>query len=248
MTAKKLDVTKIVGKRIWAMGAHSDDLEFACAGTLSLLAKNNEVGIVVVTDGKLGTHEYEVDKQALINSRINEARKSGEIMGVKEVHFWSYPDWGLADRKKHLMKKMIKWWLKQRPEIVISFDPWGKYEPYIHSDHRTLAWSVVESLMLATLPQWVVKHKLGKRMLSPKPQVWLMWPDESNVVVDVSSVWGKRMESLRVFESQFDKEVDINRMERWVTNNAAWVGEKIGVGYGEEFRILDYEGEWDEIE
>lgn len=248
MDFKKLDIGKIKNKRIVAIGAHSDDLEFACAGTINLLAQNNELEIVIVTDGNLGVHEYEIDKQGLVEKRIFEARKSAEMMGVKNVNFWSYPDWSLFERKKHLMKKMVKWWLKFRPDIVISFDPWGKYEPYVHLDHRTLAWSVVESLMLATLPQWVIKHRLGRRMLSPKPQVWLMWPSDANVVVDVSSNWNKRMEVLGVFESQFDKEVDQKKLEKWVQTNAIRIGKKVNVEYGEEFRILDYEDEWDEME
>jgi LmbE family N-acetylglucosaminyl deacetylase len=202
------------------------------------------VEVVVVTDGNMGTHDHDKDHSELVSARMNEARKAAEHMGAKQIRFWSYPDLELEARKKMLLKHVVKELLKFRPDIVVSFDPWGHYEAYAHPDHRALAWAVSEGVMLATLPKWVERNGLGRRFLSPKPQLWLMCPAEGNAVVDISSIWDERLNLLRVFESQFDNDFQWEKMSEWVRRTFKAVGDSVGVEYAEGFRILEYTGEW----
>ncbi len=248
MKTAKLNLTKITGKKILAIGAHSDDVEFAAGGTLLQLGVNNDLRIIVATDGRLGVHEFDADAEALVKKRIEESRMTGEKMGAKKVTFWLYPDWGLEERRKHLIKKVVKTVLRERPDIIISLDPWGKYELYVHPDHRTLAWAVQEGIMLATLPRWVQLHRLGRRMLHPKPQTWLMWPGEVNGVADVSGVWERKIDLIGTFVSQFDDHFQKEEVLAWVEQMAQENGAGIGVEKGEAFRILDYKGEWNSSE
>lgn len=240
-----IDFSKIKGQKVLAIGAHSDDMEFGAGGTLLQMSRENEVTVVIATDGRMGSHDLDHDKGELIQMRMTEARIAGKKLGVKEVLFWGYPDLQLRERKKHLLRRVVKELLRFQPDIVLTFDPWGKYEMAVHPDHRTLAWAVVEGVMMATLPEWVKKHKLGRRFLSPKPSVWLMAPGEPNVAVDVSDVWEERLDLLKVFVSQFDREVQWERLKTRVEYSYGEMGKWAGVAFAEGFRIMEYDGRWD---
>src|SRR6516165_7912340 len=60
-----------------AVGAHPDDVEIACGGTLARLArKGYAVGIVDLTDGEPTPHSPGPD------ARLAEATRASEILGV----------------------------------------------------------------------------------------------------------------------------------------------------------------------
>jgi LmbE family N-acetylglucosaminyl deacetylase len=240
-----IDPNKIRGKRIVAFGAHSDDVEFLAAGTMMQLSVNNEIEIVIATDGQMGTHSAKQNGEDLTKVRIREAQEGAKFMGVQKVMFWSYPDLNLQIWRKQLLKRVVKYLVTNKPDLVLSFDPWGRYEAYVHPDHRTLAWAVTEGVMLATLPKWIKKNKIGNGYLSPKPQHWLWAPAEANVAVEVTGVWQRRMELLKVFNSQFDNDFEWERISKMIAKMYADIGRVAGVEYAEGFRILEYTGEWD---
>lgn len=244
MKMDKLDTATIVGKKIVGIGAHPDDLEFGAGGTLIKLAQDNELTTIVATDGGMGTHEKD-DKSKTSNTisdiRKTENREAARLMGVTRDIYWNYPDFSLKKYERNLRKKLLKLLLRERPDIIISFDPWGRYEPYVHPDHRCLGLLVVESVLAATLPLYIKKQGLSVPFLSPKPQIWLMAPAEPNIVVDVTKVWEKKWEALAVHKSQFDSEVSFENIKTRVSQimGNIWTGEN-DVKFVEPFRVLEY--------
>ena len=278
-----IDLRKVTNKTILAFGAHPDDLEFAAAGTLMLLAKQgveseadlilypspkrrrtnpsplrrgegvrsgaelqNHLNLIIATDGSYGTHDLDQDKGELVQMRYTEARIAAKKLEAKNITFWSYPDLDLQNRKKQLLKKVVKTLLKVKPDIVLSFDPWGRYDAYVHPDHRALAWAVTEGVMLSTLPKWNHRHGLGHRHLSPKPQLWLYAPACANVAVDISAIWQQRLDVVKTFISQFDRDFQWQTTEQWLHSSYSKTGQTVGVEFAEPFRILEYHGEWDQ--
>jgi LmbE family N-acetylglucosaminyl deacetylase len=70
--------------RILAVGAHPDDVEFKCAGTLSLLRqKGYEIAIVTVANGDCGSTEYSAEKIAVM--RKGEAAESAALLGGRYI-------------------------------------------------------------------------------------------------------------------------------------------------------------------
>jgi len=244
-TPALIDTDKITGKKIIAFGAHPDDIEFTSAGTIFQLSRNNDVHFAIATDGSYGTHDHNQDRGELVKTRYQEARESAKQLKAKEIDFWSYPDLDLQNRKRQLLKKVVKALLKIKPDIVFSWDPWGKYEPAVHPDHRALAWAVAEGVMMSTLPKWIHRKGLGNKFLSPKPQLWLYAPGEANIAVDISPAWEQKITAIKLFKSQFDSEVVMEKVESRLQNNHSRVGEQVGVQYAEPFRIMEYRGEWD---
>lgn len=240
---KKFPIETIEGRKILAVGAHPDDLEFSAGGTLALLSKRNKVTMVIATDGGEGTHDPNKDNGHLAMEREQEARKAAEILGVKEIVFFNYPDLELRNWRQNFFKKFLKFLVKNRPDIVISWDFWGRYEPLVHPDHRTVAEVVMEAILEGTLPNRLKKRGLlGVQPLNPKPKQWLMAPADPSHVVDVTKVWDTKWEALKVHTSQLPvknpeqfHQVKSMLEEKWFKPQ----GMLVGVKFGEPFRILE---------
>lgn len=238
MEIELVDISKITGKKILGVGAHPDDLEFTAGATIFLLSKQNKVSFLIATDGRMGTHNPKEDLSELIKTRESETKDAGKVLGVEKIVFYRYPDAELASYEKNFRRKLLKHLLKVRPDIIFCFDPWGRYEPLIHPDHRVVVWSVVESVLFGTLPLYLTRHGFGNTVLDPKPEIWLTIPAEANAAVDVTSSFEHKIEALKKHPSQFDKQVSFEAMMEWVEDRAKAAGELSGVKLAEAFRIL----------
>lgn len=232
---RKLSITKIKGKKVLAIGAHPDDLEFAAGGTINLLSRRNIVTLLIGTDGEAGGHDPGTLSARLAVERQKEALRAAKILGASETIFLKYPDLQLRDYRRRLFKEFLHLLLAERPDIIITWDFWGKYELYVHPDHRVIAEVVMEAVLESTLPgrlrQWGIYNA---RVLSPKPQQWLMIPESPNYVVDITAVWQTKRKALLSHKSQSPTIMK----EEMLKKHALPSGKLIGVDKGESFRIL----------
>ena len=64
---------------ILAIGAHPDDIEIGCGGTLGkLISQGEKVTVLIITDGRAGSLEQ--DSLELVKLRQNEAKKSAKVL------------------------------------------------------------------------------------------------------------------------------------------------------------------------
>lgn len=110
---------------ILAIGAHPDDIEIGCGGTLiKYTREGHQVYFLVATQGELGGEE---------NVRAEELRRSVEIMGATDLFVFDYPDTQLPLNKELIsrIEEVIK---VVSPEVILvhHFDD-------THQDHRTLS-------------------------------------------------------------------------------------------------------------
>ena len=114
---------------ILALGAHPDDIEIGCGGTLIKYARaGHRVYLMVLTDGSQGGDAPE---------RRAEQLASGRILGVQEV-FWG----GYRDTELPVNREAIQ----QIEEVVKKVAPAFIFVNYIddtHQDHRHLAMCTV---------------------------------------------------------------------------------------------------------
>lgn len=233
-----VDTSKIRDKKILAVGAHPDDVEFGAGGTLAALSKNNHISFTIATDGRMGTHDDKQKIDLVIKTREEEARKAAGILGIKEVLFYNYPDTELKSYEKNFSQKFLKFLLKLRPDIIFSFDPWGRYEPLIHPCHRVVAWTVIESVLYSTLPLYLKKRGFNVLPLNPKPEIWLFAASEPNTAIEVTKNFPLKLQALTTHQSQFDEVVKFEVMMERVEDRAKVAGEEAGVKLAELFRIL----------
>ena len=72
-----------------AVGAHPDDIEFGCGGTIALHADAGDlITFVYASDGECGG-----DPKA----RVREARESAKILGAQRTEFLGFPDGSIGD-------------------------------------------------------------------------------------------------------------------------------------------------------
>lgn len=97
---------------ILAFGAHPDDVELGCAGTIAKeISLGKKVGIVDLTRGELGT-------RGSADIRDAEAAKSAEILGVSVRENLRMRDGFFVNDEAHQMK-IIRMIRKYRPDIVL---------------------------------------------------------------------------------------------------------------------------------
>ena len=111
--------------KILAMGAHPDDIEYGCAGTLiHSVDCGHEIFLMVCTQGDAGGDPA---------VRQSEQQASARLMGVKEIFGGFYRDTYLPSGKDLIdqMEKVIR---QVRPDIILV-----NYWDDTHQDHRTLA-------------------------------------------------------------------------------------------------------------
>jgi len=107
-------------KTVLSLGAHPDDAEFLCGGTLALLGKKGwQIHIATITPGDCGTVEY--SRQQISRIRKAEAAKSASILDGSYHCLECNDAFIMYDRPTLL--KAIKLVRKVQPTIVFTLSP-----------------------------------------------------------------------------------------------------------------------------
>ena len=110
--------------RVLAIGAHPDDIEIGCGGTIATLAsKGYEINFVVVTSGEEGCLS---DKEMMKQKREEEARKSATLLGASEVIFLGAQD-GLTSYSKEKKIRLIQIIRETRPDIIFIHSSYDSF-------------------------------------------------------------------------------------------------------------------------
>lgn len=219
---------------ILAFGAHPDDVELGCGGTLlAAVAEGKKVGIIDLTKGELGT-------RGTVSIRLNEALLAGEIIGATTRVNLDMKDGFFVNDQAHQIS-IIETIRKFQPTIILCNAPEDR-----HPDHGKAAKLVADASFLSGLSKiktayngidqeaWrpsQVFHYIQSRTLTP------------NFVVDISSHMDKKMESIMAHASQFynpnsnepNTFISSDSFLDFVKGRAKEFGQQIGVQYAEGF-------------
>lgn len=112
-------------RRVLALGAHPDDLEIACGGTLArFVDAGHEVHALVMSHGQVGgDHE----------KRPGEARAGARFMGLVDVQIRDYPDTELARHNMDMVAAIEAKINEISPDIVLTHS-----EHDHHQDHHAV--------------------------------------------------------------------------------------------------------------
>ena len=216
--------------RVAALGAHPDDLEILCGGTLVRLARaGGVVSMVVLTDGAAGHKTIGPDE--LREMRREEARRAAEMIGARAV-WLGLPDESLFDNAP--TRLLVVEALRQaQPDLILTHHP----KDY-HPDHRAASHLAFSASFLATLPS----IRSESRPLPVVPP--LAYFDTLAGVdfvpqeyVDITEHIGDKLELFGCHRSQVAWMSDHDSVDMYdlITTVAKLRGYQCGVGYAEGF-------------
>jgi len=219
---------------ILAFGAHPDDVELGCGGTLAKeISNGKKVGIIDLTAGELGT-------RGSAEVRTLEANKASKILGLKTRENLNFKDGFFKNNENHQIK-VIQVIRKYQPEIILCNALDDR-----HIDHPKASKLVSDSSFLSGLV------KIDTSLNGEKQQPWrpksvyhyIQWKNLSpDFVVDVSGFMENKISAINAYKSQFynpesnEPETLISKKNFIdnVINRSADLGRLIGVDYAEGF-------------
>ena len=212
-----------------AVGAHPDDVEIACGGTLAALVKRgHRVGIIDLTDGE-PTPGSESPQQ-----RWEESVEAAQTLGVHQRVTLDLPNRALFDTLEARMALAIEF-RRYQPQLVIGF---GDKTPLASPDHWQAMQITDAAVFYSRLTKWddrfehLAPHKI-ERQLYFRVSFEAKWDNANQIVMDISDTFEQKVQSIRCYRSQFPpaKEYLFDR----VRGAALLAGSSAGFGFGEVF-------------
>ncbi len=226
-----------MSRRVLVVEAHPDDVEWYAGGTIAKLAREGaEITFVICTEGERGSYDPDTDPVALAAARKQEQQDAGDLLGVKQVIYLGYSDGGL-EATMELRKQLAILYRQFQPELMLTFDPWKRYE--LHPDHLAAGRAAVEARLAAKMPLYYSHTRAEDIREWAIPELWLFNTDVPNHWVDVSKTFERRLRALRLHTSQ---NVYGDDSVRYLTEQVRAAGEKAGCQYAEEFHRMVIEG------
>lgn len=187
-----------------AVGAHPDDVEIACGGTLAALADAGyRVGIIDLTDGE------PTPLSPGPEARLAEAKAAGEVLGVRHRTLLHLPNRRLFDTFEARVKLAIEF-RKHRPRLVIGL---GDRTPMASPDHWQARQITDAAVFYSRLTKWDEQfehwppHAVARQLycLLGAPLAEAAVPG-GQIVVDISATLERKLAAIRCYKSQFPPE------------------------------------------
>ena len=229
--------------RALAIGAHSDDVEFGCGGTLAKWAAAGcEVSYVICTDGSKGTWNVDEDAAALVATRQDEQRAAAKTLGATgPVVFLGAIDGELENERKRrsALARCIR---ELRPDVVLGHDPWKRWR--LHPDHRAAGFLTVDAVVAGRDPHFFREHGIPHHRPS---ELLLFEADEPDHVEDVTGYADVKVDALLAHRSQWRSTHgiddpaspdDIAAFRRRIVDTLATCGAPNGMRHAEVFKRM----------
>lgn len=226
---------------ILAFGAHPDDTELGCSGTLiKHINSGYKVGVVDLTEGQLGS-------RGSVAVRYSESAKASEIQGLSIRDNLKLED-GWFEHNRESLNLVIQKIRQYKPNIVLANAINDR-----HPDHGRAAKLVAEACFYSGLVK-VETNFEGQKQIEWRPKAVYHYIQDFHIVpdfvIDISDEWETKMASILAFSSQFynpsskEKETPISSKSflDFLAGKAHEFGRQIGAKYAEGFTSNRYIG------
>ena len=179
---------------VLAIGAHPDDVELGCGGTIAkLILEGKKVAIIDLTQGELGT-------RGTNETRAIEAKNAAEILGISARENLKMKDGFLINSEEYQLR-IIKAIRTYQPEIVFCNAVDDR-----HPDHAKAAKLASDACFLSGLIK-IETEESGKKQEKWRPKQvfhYIQWKNlEPDFVIDISGFLDKKIESCLAYKTQF---------------------------------------------
>lgn len=224
---------------ILAVGAHPDDVELSCSGTIAKeVDRGKKVGVLDLTRGEMGT-------RGTAETRKQEAAAASEILGLSMRHNLGFKDAFFINDEQHQLE-IIKIIRKYRPEVVLCNAVEDR-----HIDHGRGAKLVSDACFLSGLRR--IETTLdGEAQEAWRPKNvyhYIQWKNiEPDIVIDISGYIDKKLAAVKAYKTQFfDKDskepqtpISSDNFLDSITYRARDLGRLVGTDHAEGFTVERY--------
>ena len=217
--------------RILAVGAHPDDIEIACSGTLAkCVARGDTVIVCHACSGNLGHVVIPPDELAVM--RHAEAVKAGAMAGI-EVLAGGFDDLDIYENNKEARDKMVDIIRYADPDLIITHAP-DDYMP----DHVSVSRLVFDAAFAATVPHYKEDGRAAKLVPIYYMDTLAGVGFNPTEYVDVTDYIDLKIKMLECHESQivWMREHDGIDVPDMVRTCSRYRGYQCGAEYAEGFR------------
>lgn len=234
-------------KKVLAVGAHPDDVEIMCSGTLFLLKELGfEIHLISLTAGDCGSVEHSAEEISRI--RRQEAKNACEVLGA-DYYCGGFNDLCIFndDSSNRRVTALLR---EVDPCLVITHSP----EDYM-SDHETTSLLVRNACFYAPIPNYETSSFTTAPYISAIPNLYYASPMEGidifgqkispQFYVDISDCMQSKIQMLACHESQRNWLRSHNGIDEYLNNMVDW-NEELGqrasnltdrrISYAESFR------------
>src|SRR5712671_1762755 len=203
-------VEKWARKTILLIGAHADD-DAMSHGTLAMLqAHGNQIYVVTLTTGNVGTQDPALSRTQLAEIRRQEELAALMELGIPGEHYINlgYDD-GLLEfeDRKAVVENLVRLIRKIRPDVLMAWDPGKNYQRWHKSDHRAasyLAADAARAAMWRLLFEGQITQEGLREYMIPE---YLFYNDydheDENTWVDISCFVDKKVNAFSKYVSQY---------------------------------------------
>lgn len=217
--------------KLLIIAAHPDDEVFGCGGTIAKLSPNNDVYVLIVTEGS--TTQYPDKGKEIIQIKKEKAARVKDVLNIKKYFFGDLPDMKLDTLPHVEINNIIEKTIHDvKPEIIFTHH-WGD----VNKDHKL----VYESTLIAARPtntNSFIKKVYCYEVVSSSE--WDLTQQNSftpNVWVDIEKYIDKKIEAVKLYQSELRKYPhprSIEGVKIW----AKYRGLMVGIRYAEAFYLV----------
>ena len=222
---------------VLALGAHPDDVEMSCSGTLlAAAAAGKKIGVVDFTRGELGTRGTPATRAA-------EAAAASEMLGLSARENLGLPDGFFRNDREHQLP-LIAALRRYRPDVVLANAIHDR-----HPDHGRGAELARDACFLAGLCMIETLGDDGQPQAPWRPRTVYHYIQDRAIVpafvVDISAHWAGKWASIQAYGTQFfnpastEPATYLSNQEfaKFMEARAREFGHMIGVEFGEGFTV-----------
>ena len=212
-----------------AVGAHPDDVEIGCGGTLARMVQQGyRVGIVDLTDGE------PTPLSPGPEVRLQEAQEAARLLGVHVRETLTLPNRRLFDCYEARVE-LAKVFRRYRPRLVLGI---ADRTPMASPDHWQAMQITDAAVFYSRLSKWdeafdgLHVHRIQKQIWYPLGLQTLNHPAGGGAFVsDISATLATKLAAIRAYQTQFPPDKD--RVFRLVEGQGRMLGASAGFEAGE---------------
>lgn len=222
------------------VGAHPDDAEFGCGGTIAKwAAEGTDVFLLVATNGDKGDDSGRYSPAELAKVRENEQGAAAKLLGVSAVQFLPFAD-GALQSGPELRGHVVRWIRAWKPDLVLTHDPTvllHNFGGINHSDHRNIGEATIDAVYPYSRGPHQYPEQIAEGLQPHTVRRLLLWSTNTpNHYEDISDSAEVKLKALFTHASQYPNPAGFRDFTTSIMEGA---GKALSIRYAEAFRRID---------